>query len=210
MANVTCRWTMLTVPHSGTRYITETFDESGYPSKYGTPRGLLNRGIPGGLLWSHWQGFGKNPHKFDCVEADRIFSVVRDPIKIWSSHAKYLTETKHTPEYIYGRCEDKKICLEQNFRYQKKFQDRVAHWHRVDQDSIHDLELWAGVKLQEGASQHSSPSRIKTAIEERNIDLVKEVMKEHNVDFYDWFVEELSPQIRPLYEDKFGYEFWWM
>jgi hypothetical protein len=202
-----CKWAMYTVPHSGTRYIADAFALAGHEMMQCMPRGPnLISGAPNGLMWAHWLVHGKNPHKYDTVPVDSAFSVVRDPVMTWATHGRFLLNEELSPERKYGAGEDKKISIQQQYDYQNKFADRVSHWHRVDKDSLESLGKWAGVELCASAPSHSRPTALKQAVIDRDVEKIKELAAP--TDFWEWFVNDLTPRFAERYE-AMGYDLWW-
>jgi hypothetical protein len=149
--------------------------------------------------------YGKNPYKYANMPPEQCFAVVRDPIATFATHGKFCINEELSEHMKYSACEDKKIHLQQQYAYQDRYADRVSYYHRVE-DPLDGLAEWAGVELQTGAPSHSVPTSLRQAVKDRDIDRIKKLTA--GTDYWDWFVNDLTPRIQERYE-ALGYDLWW-
>lgn len=198
------RWSMSTVPHSGTRYICDSILRAGYS----VPEVIADAAWKGDLMWSHFD----EAHKrwTETVRKNwpnlQHFVVVRNPIHTLCSHYKVPCESHHA----YARLRDDIIKnLGLYYRVQDGYIKRFNPYiHRVE-DPIASLGDWLAVDLGGDGERFSrpNPSRddLREAVNARDVDRCFQIAGP----VFEWFIQELSPRIAPLYRDKLGYDFWW-
>lgn len=204
-----CKYAMFTVPHSGTRYIADTFTQAGVEAKQGRPRGpRANVSIAGpeGLMWGHWLQRNKSPHRFENVTKDQTFAVVRDPAASICTHfGEFWIEPEYRDDMWLHRLGEKKGNLIGQYETQLMYADTVGYWHRVE-DPLDGLAAWTGVELKPGAPSHSKPTPLKQAVKDKDVETIRKLMEPS--DFWDWFVTDITPMIEDFYSDL-GYDIWW-
>lgn len=203
-------WFHCTVPHSGTRYINNTFERSGYSVNACLPWEKREElGID--LGWGHTHAFAhpSRPHIYDCVrEADVKWQTVRDPIMTMKTHWGTNDEEPYVPQRQLNtelRLDRLKQCYEQQIKVFDLFGGRA---YRVDRDDLSLLEEWTGATLDPGDREsHNSQTHMAYACEAANVDLIEQLTAD--TDWWPRWKYEITPIFKDLYEDL-GYDIWWI
>ena len=200
------RWNMVTTPHSGTRYVRDSFIDAGYVAQ-STRRTKNHIDEKSDLMWGHCDRGHENWIEVvketwpDCHH----LLVVRDPIATLAT--TFRTQIPNSPGDIPTALRHIGDSLELHRRIQQHYIDNHSpHIHRVE-DPIASLGDWAGVELKEGSERHSVPSPLQQAVVDRDLDRIFDIVKYG--DLMEWFITEHSANLAPLYRDQLGYDFWW-
>lgn len=195
------KWALVTVPHSGTRYVKGTLERA-----YGEQEvaGFGDNDKP--WQWGHWYHYVKSPAAKDPNR--KVMAVVRNPVHTWATHfynSDVLVANENLAAAV-DRVETKKKQLLSNYTLQEEWADKIDLWWKCEEDAAL-LGKNFGVETRTGARTYHEGTPMKTAVAFRDVKKIRELS--YFTDFWDWFVEDLSPLIRERYEG-FGYEFWWM
>jgi len=202
------RWCLSTTPHSGTRYVRNTFVDAGYVA---LSQRKTKYHIDGktDLIWGHCDRGHEN--WMDKVEETwpnvRHLLVVRDPMANlathWKVHAARMSasEVSHTLRHIGNS-------LDLYRRIQETYIERFDPYIHPVENPIAMLGHWAGIELKEGSTRHSQgDTPIVRAVADRDLDAIFDIVRYSNL--MEWFITEHSANIAPLYRDQLGYDFWW-
>jgi len=121
----------------------------------------------------------------------------------WKVHAarKGNSEITHTLRHI-GNSLDLYRRIQEDY-----IEQYDPYIHKVE-DPIFTLGHWAGVALKQGSERHSQgDTPIRQAVADRNLDTIFNIVRYSNL--MDWFINEHSANLAPLYRDQLGYDFWW-
>ncbi|KKN76113.1 hypothetical protein LCGC14_0373080 [marine sediment metagenome] len=201
------RWQMWTVPHSGTRYVRDSFVNAGYSITHGYAiRG--NRD----LLSAHFGHLFEStyPMYSEWYPGLSAFVVTRDPLAVLGTHWQRLGDGETPPPPPLSNDLGKFAQIQNGF-----IAENNPHIHKVE-DPIERLGEWAGIDLRPGSDRHSDRRRgdhrrigrnvIREAIQARDADAICSLI---SVECWDWFTTSYSALIAPLYRDRLGYDFWW-
>lgn len=192
---------MMTVPHSGTRYVLTAFERAGLVASHTSRKVGIAREQPD-LLWYHvsveaWERMKEVPGK-------RLM-VVRDPSMTWVTWM-FNQLSADDVDYHMGIKMNKLI---DHYASQKYILENDDSWHihRVDKDSIADLSEWAGIELPEHANRYSrGMSPLKKAVEARDEEQIEEILQ--GAGAWKRFKRQRKAYA-DLYE-KLGYDLWWL
>ena len=205
-------WFQLTVPSSGTRYVRSTIRQAGYSAfkangwHLAKAQDELNRGKPD-LVWCHPSHAPADMIEWMAEHCKRSYIVIRDPIKTWATNWVDW-EGRNRPDASKNKMAiSHQIQIGPSWEYQNGFVKRWnPHIHRVE-DPIVDFGKWAGFEVQEEGERYSTPSKMKQAVEEKDIDRIEYLCR--GTGYWKWFVEEATPIFADLYEEQ-GYDLWWV
>jgi hypothetical protein len=192
---------MMTVPHSGTRYVLTGFERTGLVASHTSRPVGIARDYPD-LFWFHvsveaWERTKDIPAK--------RFIVVRDPSMTWATWMFNQLSAEDLDYHMGVKMTD----LLNRYACQKYVLENDDSWHihRVDKDSMADLSEWAGIELPEHTNTYSrGMSPLKLAVEERDEDKIEEILQ--GAGAWKRFKRK-HEGYSGLYE-KLGYDLWWL
>jgi len=201
------RWSMSTTPHSGTRYVRDSFIDAGFHAQ-STRRTKNHIDEKSDLIWGHCT-LGHENWSAKITETwptTRHFLVVRDPLHNFCTH--YRTQLPNLPNDEPQALRNIGNSLDLYRRIQQYHIDHHDPYiHRVE-DPIRSLGNWAGVELNEGSYSHTGgPTPLRAAIDNRDMDAIADII--YYGTLWQWFITEHSANLAPLYRDQLGYDFWW-
>ena len=204
-------WFHVTVPHSGTRFVNNTFERSGYSVNSVLPwEQRQKRDVS--LGWAHYMTFKApiRPMLLECLdEADCKWMTVRDPIMTMKTHwastedEPWMPQRQLHTDMRLDRLEEVyKIQVENAFDL---FDGRA---YRVDKDDISLLAEWTGAPLKTPGDResHHAGTRMAEAVDARNVDMIEQLTA--GTDWWPRWRDEITPIFKDLYEDL-GYDIWW-
>lgn len=188
---------MVTVPHSGTRYVFNAFKRSGavcYQYKY---RGKIDKEAEYILRWGHFApGYEGALNRAATEYKDNLFVVLRDPISTLATH--YLD-----PEPLSIKKGRLQNAYNQLFAFDRKYS---VKYFNLERDGLSGISEWSGLKLEEPPTRHSKGDYpLKEAIKAEDRRKVEELMGD--TDLFPWFLEAAKP-LWSLYSRE-GYDIWW-
>lgn len=202
------RWALSTIPHSGTRYVRDSFIDAGYTAAAKRKTKYMIDGKVD-LMWGHCERGHENwmEEVRECWPDMRHFIVVRDPLHTLCTHFR----SQSSPSQDTGRQAHAMRLLGNSLDLYRRIQETYIerfdpHIHKVE-DPIATLGDWAGVELKEGSDRYSNPTELQQAADDRDLDHMLQIMPYGSL--LEWFITEYSANIAPLYRDKLGYDFWW-
>jgi len=196
---------MSTVPHSGTRYIRDSISEEGYSVV--KVRGPHPEETD--LIWGHFDSTNEDwMVRIQPLFPDlRHFVVVRNPIHTLCTHYADTNSILGVSNKVRDRGRDEIIGRMYRFytiqdAYIKQYSPYI---HRVE-DPIASLGDWLGIGLKGTGGRYSRPNELREAVNSRDVDQCFQIAGP----VWEWFVQECSDRIAPLYRDKLGYDYWWL
>ena len=200
------KWSMSTTPHSGTRYVRDSFLDAGYVAQ-STRRTRNHIDEKSDLMWGHCTVGHENWTELvtKTWPSVRHFLVVRDPIATLAT--TFRTQVPNYPGDIPTALRHIGNSLDLYRRIQQHYIDTHSPYIHKVEDSIVQLGEWAGVELKEGSFRHSVPSPLQQAVVDRDMDTIADTINYGTL--WEWFITEHSANLAPLYRDQLGYDFWW-
>jgi hypothetical protein len=195
----------ITVPSSGTRFVRDSFKEAGWNTltthSLGAVEELNRKGA--NFVWGHYSHTPAGILTQMQELCDYTMITVRDPIKVWASNYVDWRDTRPASS------RDKMALSHQMqlgpcWLYQNEIE--YDYCHRVDMDPIEWLGGWASTNLVPGPRHASPPSRMKQAVEERDIDKIEWLCE--GTQYWNWFKNEATPVFEELYTEL-CYDLWW-
>lgn len=204
-------WCHMTVPHSGTRYINDTFARSGYKSD-ATIQATQLRDEGVDLAYQHWVSV-EHPKWKDRIRevisgADVAWCTVRDPSMTfatnWQNHIKNdyqdIRELRRCVAAFLQSMHDSYITQKQ---WQRRYDMGIF---RVEMDPLSKIEEWTGAILTPGDRKSHGDYPLKAAIKVRDEDRIKEICK--GTCAWERFKYETS--LAYEYYKGWGYDLWWL
>jgi hypothetical protein len=184
------KWAVLTVMHSGTRYVITAFKNAGYTT---TDEDSSDLNF---IHFNHWTP----------VPADRTpFIVTRNPagtlgtlfrnIDQWDND-RFLAKKESLKHHML-------VGYNTQLIYTKKRPD--TYIHRVE-DPIENLGAHLGIELKDHDQRFSKPNGLQAAIADKDADEMERIMGK---DMFNFF-RSTANQVAPLYVDQLGYDYWWL
>jgi len=195
------RWCLTTTPHSGTRYIRDAFINAGYVAGH-QRRTKYHIDGKTDLLWGHCD-VGHGGWMETVAVAWPLVQhllVLRDPIHNLCTHFGEVENEPHAMRHI-------KNSLDLYRRIQETYIEQMTPYFHCVEDPLDHLSCWAGIELKPHGERHSRPNALRQAIDDHDLDRALSIMPYGGL--LDWFINEHSANIAPLYRDKLGYDFWW-
>ena len=199
-----CKIAYVTVPHSASRYIEDTFRQAGLTVEQATKRDVPEADV----LWDHWF---QPPHDENIQKAllvaDHRFVVTRDPIMTWATffHDASVHEYEGWDKArIAGNLMSNLISYYVRQNALAAYYDLPAF--RADKDSIETLGKFVGVPLAQPGDTFGHEYDFKDAVRARDIEAIKEICRDTL--YFERFMMELTPLIKDYYE-SIGYDIWW-
>ena len=151
-----------------------------------------------------WEGY---PDAFAQL-AEKNLIVCRDPVKTWATnHVDWRDKDRpDSSKQKMALSHQVQIgpCWKWQNHYYKEYEPYV---HRVDKDGLEELGEWAGIEfVHDKAHRYSTPSRMKTAVENKDIDMIEWLCE--GTDYWEWFKHEATPIFADFYIEQ-GYDLWW-
>lgn len=205
------RWVQLTVPHSGTRYINNTFTQSGFPAdSCMAPEKILKQKY--NLTWQHWTAMDHPDYKpkirWLVENSDAAWCTVRDPIMTFATH---LHKSWRAPDKRFDKRHYAENCLDRMKAAYINQKQNYKRWgmfiFRVDRDDISVLGQNLGIELTpEAKTETLGDYDLKQACKDRNVDLIKHMCQ--GTAAWERFKYETSMYCE--YYKSFGYDLWWI
>jgi hypothetical protein len=192
-------WLMLTVPHSGTRYVYGAFNDAGAVSYQYKFRGKFDAGGRPILRWGHFWSDREEPLREACDQIENRFVVLRNPINTLASH--YLD-----PEPIGVKKTHLGGSWQQLIDFSKEYKFK---YFNLERDGLDAISEWAGITLDPKSHAYSRGRYpLKDAIEDKDLDRVLELLDdERGKELLNYFYL-YGKSLWPLYEAN-GYDIWW-
>jgi len=199
-----CKIAYVTVPHSASRYIEDTFRTAGLTVEQATKRDVPEADV----LWDHWH---RPPHDENIQKAllvaDHTFVVTRDPILTWA------TFFHDASVHEYEGWDKARIAgqlMSTLITYYVRQGALVPYYQlpafRADKDPVEQLGKFIGVPLAMPGNTFGHEYKLKDAVRARNVPAIKKICEDTL--YWERFIVELTPLIKGYYE-SIGYDIWW-
>lgn len=198
------KYYMLTVPHSGTRYVVDSFRRCGLNVGHVYTKELLTR-KNFHFAWAHLtKGHWDREVGMICSNIEKPFITCRDPSLVFATHMEEVFNKVDTNGKRQVWVNNKLYKLSKCWEAQSNL---GFFTFRVDRDPIQRLSEWAGIALRPDDERYSLGSYPwKEAIKNRDLERIRELEEGTNV--WEPFCE-LSTEYADWYKDK-GYDLWWL
>jgi len=188
------------VPHSGTRFVNDAFKKQGIEIVQKHNRALT---CEPEMVFCHigprWVEFLEE----HIEHSTKVWMTVRSPIGTWGTQWKGAHKSFDESGFTWKR---KLGQLRGQWETQMQIASQFPHIHRVDLDPMSKLGDYVGLTLSEDNQTFSTFTPMKTAIADRDTKTIAKLCE--GTDFWECFVEYITPDIADFYEDL-GYDIWW-